>query len=414
MTDQTRRIFLGASLPLSVSALSASALSTGRIAGANNRIRIGVVGTGGRGQYLMKSLQRIAPEEVAFPAVCDVYDARRAQAAQLAGTGAEQYLDYRQLVERKDLDAVIVSTPDHWHATVAIAAMQAGKDVYVEKPMVHRPEEGIALVQAARAGKRIVQVGMQGRGLPQFVEAKQRYIDSGVMGKGGFARTWYLSNAGYVQTPPPGFDRKPDGLDWERWTGPGPKVAWNPDIYFSPYKWLYYDGGMIMGIGIHVMDSAHHWMGLRHPVAASAGGGTYFYKDGRDTPDVVTCIFDYAEQTTVTFTAECLSAPGVRTSAGVELRGTGGVLWAERYVQDTGYTYTPNTKFSTEPAARAGGTGAAADVILRDWLDRIRDRKRTIAIEEHGYYSAITCRLAAIAFEKKQRVSWEPAWDLPA
>ncbi len=407
--NQTRRVFLGASLPLTVSALSAA-----RVAGANDRIRIGVVGTGGRGQYLMKSLQKIAPDEVAFPAVCDIYDARRAQAAQLAGSGAEQYLDYRQLVERKDLDAVIVSTPDHWHATVAIAAMHAGKDVYVEKPMVHRPEEGIALVKAARAGRRVVQAGMQGRGLPQFVEAKQRYIDSGVIGKGGFARTWYLSNAGYVQTPPPGFERKPDGLDWERWTGPGPKVAWNPDIYFSPYKWLYYDGGMIMGIGIHVMDSAHHWMGLRHPVAASAGGGTYFYKDGRDTPDVVTCIFDYAEETTVTFTAECLSAPGVRTSAGVELRGTGGVLWAERYVQDTGYTYTPNSKFSKAPAARAGGTGAAADVILRDWLDRIRDRKRTIAHEEHGYYSAITCRLAALAFEKKQRVEWDPTWDLPA
>jgi hypothetical protein len=98
----------------------------------------------------------------------------------------------------------------------------------------------------------------------------------------------------------------------------------------------------------------------------------------------------------------------------VELRGTGGVLWAERYVQDTGYTYTPNTKFSKEPAARAGGTGAAADVILRDWLDRIRDRKRTIANEEHGHYSASTCHLAALAFEKKQRVAWDPAWDLPA
>ena len=135
-TNQTRRVFLGASLPLTVSALSAA-----RVSGANDRIRIGVVGTGGRGQYLMGSLLKLAPDQVAFPAVCDIYDVRRAQAAKLAGGGAEQYVDYRQLVERKDLDAVIVATPDHWHATVAVAAMQAGKDVYVEKPMVHQPED---------------------------------------------------------------------------------------------------------------------------------------------------------------------------------------------------------------------------------------------------------------------------------
>jgi predicted dehydrogenase len=409
MMNQTRRVFLGAALPLSVSALSAA-----RVPGANDRIRIGVVGTGGRGQYLMGSLLKLAPSEVAFPAVCDVYDVRRAQAAKLAGGGAEQYVDYRQLVERKDLDAVIVATPDHWHATVAIAAMEAGKDVYVEKPMVHQPAEGQALVAAARAHKRVVEVGMQGRGLPQFVEAKQKYIDTGIMGKMGFARTWYLSNAGYVQVAPAGFEKKPDGLDWERWIGPGPKVDWNPGIYFSPYKWLYYDGGMIMGIGIHVMDSAHHWLGLRHAAAASVGGGTYFYKDGRDTPDVVSCVFDYAAEATVTFTAECLTAPGVRTSAGVELRGSGGVLWAERYVVDTGYTYTPNTKYSTAEPARAGGTGAAADVILLDWLARMRDRRRTIASEVEGYYSAITCHLAAVAYARKARVEWDTAWDLPA
>jgi hypothetical protein len=125
-------------------------------------------------------------------------------------------------------------------------------------------------------------------------------------------------------------------------------------------------------------------------------------------------VFDYAEEATVTFTAECLTAPGVRTSAGVELRGSGGVLWAERYVVDTGYTYTPNTKYSKAEPARAGGTGAAADVILMDWLARMRDRQRTMASEVEGYYSAITCHLAALAYARKARVEWDKAWDLPA
>ncbi|MCS7315257.1 MAG: Gfo/Idh/MocA family oxidoreductase [Bryobacterales bacterium] len=399
----TRRIFLG----------SATAASAARVLGAADRIRIGVIGTGGRGQWLMKALQRIAGDEIQIVAVCDVYDARRNEAARIA-PGAEQYLDYRQLLARKDVDAVIVATPDHWHAAMTVEAMRAGKDVYVEKPMVHYPRDGQAIVRTARATGRIVQVGTQGRGLPNFVEAKQRYIDTGVMGKVGLARTWYTSNTGYIRTPPPGFERKPEGLDWDRWLGPGPKIPWNPDVYFSPYKWRHYMGGMIMGIAIHVVDSAHHWLSLRKPLAAVAGGGVYHYKDGRDTPDVVSFILEYPEELVVTFTAECLSAPGVRTSAGVELRGTGGVLWAERYIQDYGYIYTPNTKVSREPAAAVRFQPANAEKILRDWLDRIRDCKRTICNEEVAYYSTVACYMAMEALRTRSRVTWDRRWDLPS
>jgi predicted dehydrogenase len=351
-------------------------------------------------------------------AVCDVYDVRRAQAARIAAADAEQYVDYKQILQRNDVDAVIIATPDHWHAAIAVDALNAGKDVYVEKPMVHYPKDGQAIVKAARANKRIVQVGMQGRALPHFVEAKQKYIDTGVLGKVGLARTWYTSNQGYTITPRSGFETKPEGLDWNRWLGPGPKVAWNADIYFSPYKWLHYDGGMIMGIGIHVLDSAHHWLSLKKPVAAVASGGTHFYKDGRDTPDVVTFALDYQEAVTLTFTAECLTSPGVRTSAGVELRGTGGTLWAERYLRrgEAGYKYSPNSKFSKEPPAEvpAAEPGANAEYILQDWLNCIRDRKRPVANEEEGYYSSVACFMANRAFRTKSRVVWDRRWDLPS
>ncbi len=400
----SRRIFLGAT----------TAASTARVLGAGDRIRIAVIGTGGRGQWLMKALKQIAADEIRFVAVCDVYDVRRNQALAIAGESAEQYLDYRQILDRKDVDAVIVATPDHWHAVMTANALNAGKDVYVEKPMVHFPKDGQAVVRAARASRRIVQVGMQGRGLPNFVEAKQKYIDTGIIGKVGLARTWYTSNTGYVRTAPPGFERKPEGLDWNRWLGPGPKVPWNPEIYFSPYKWLHYDGGMIMGIAIHVVDSAHHWLSLQKPAAAVAGGGIYYYKDGRDTPDVVSFILEYPQEVIVTFTAECLTAPGVRTSAGVELRGTGGVLWAERYIQEYGYTYTPNPKFSKETAAAVPFKPANAENILRDWLDRIRDRKRPLVNEEEGYYSSVACYMAAQALRTRSRVVWDRRWDLLA
>jgi predicted dehydrogenase len=396
------------------STLLSTAASARAVLGANDRIRIGVIGTGGRGQYLMRTLNRIAPGEIEFIAVCDIYDVRRAQAAKIAGGNVEQYVDYKQVLDRKDIDAVIVATPDHWHSAIATDALNAGKDVYVEKPMVHTPKDGLSIVKAARANNRIVQVGMQGRLMPHFVEAKQKYIDTGIIGKVGLARTWYLSNNGYVQTAPAGFEKKPEGLDWNRWLGPGPKVAWDPGIYFSPYKWLYYDGGMIMGIGIHVLDSAHHWLSLKKPSAAVAMGGTYFYKDGRDTPDTLTFMLEYPEDVLLTFTAECLTAPGVKTSAGVELRGSGGSLWGERYVQDIGYTYTPNRKYSKEPAASVPAKSANAETILRDWLERMRDRKKTVANEEEGYYSSIACFMANQAFRTKSRVVWDKTWDLPA
>jgi predicted dehydrogenase len=289
--------------------------------------------------------------------------------------------------------------------------MNAGKDVYIEKPMVHTPEDGLRVVRAARANKRIVQVGMQGRLLPHFVEAKQKYIDSGIMGKIGVAHAWYNANNGYVIVPPAGFERKPDGLDWDRWLGPGPKVDWNPGIYFSPYKWLNYDGGMMMGIGIHVIDSARHWLSVKRPLAAVAGGGIYHFKDGRDTPDVLSCILDYPEEVTVTFNAECLSANKVNTSAGVEVRGTGGVLRGERYAPDSGYVFTPDRK-SGVPAANVKMPATNAEFILKNWLECIRDRKKTVANEEEGHYSAAACYMANTALRTKARVAWDPKWEI--
>jgi predicted dehydrogenase len=396
--EPSRRMFLA----------SSSAL----VLGANDRIRIGVIGTGGRGQYLMKELQKLGG--VDFVAVSDVWDQRRDEAEKLAGVPLKKYLDHRDVLNHKDIDAVIVSTPDHWHASIAVDACKAGKDVYIEKPMVHRPEDGQAVVRAARDSKRVVTVGTQARALPHFVEAKQKYIDSGVMGQVGLVRTWYNSNRGYIQTAPAGFEKKPEGLDWERWCGPAKHVAWNPDIYFSPYKWKNYCGGMIMGIGIHVLDSARHLLNLQYPASAVASGGIFHYDDGRDTPDVVTLALEFPGKADVTFEAEVLTAPGGKTSAGVDIRGMGGSLKVERYLADNGYVYTPNAKFSKMPPASAPGSGASASYLLKDWLESMRTRKTTACTVEDGYYSAMACHLGMLAYEKKERVSWNPKWNLPA
>jgi predicted dehydrogenase len=397
---------------LQKSAAFGSAASYGRILGANDRLQLGVIGAGGRGRYLLK--QTVAADLADIAAVCDIYDVRRQQAAKMAARPVKEYADHRRVLEHGDIDAVIVATPDHWHASITIDACRAGKDVYCEKPFVHHPKDGLAVVKAVRDNKRILQVGTQQRGQPQFIDAKRELVDSGVMGKVGLVRTWYTSNAGYIKEAPKGMEAKPAGLDWDRWLGPGPKVPWNPGIYFSPYKWLHYDGGMIMGIGIHVIDSAHHLLGLEKPKAAVAGGGIYFYNDGRDSPDVVTCSIDYPQNVTVTFEAECLSAPGVKSSAGVQLRGTGGVLTVLRYQPKDAWVYEPNGKFSKTPAAKGDGAPPDATPMLRDWFDCIRSRRRTIANEEVAYYSTMACFMVNQAFRTQSRVAWDNRWNLPA
>ena len=404
--SSSRRSFLQSSAVL-------TAASARGVLQAADRIRLGIIGSGGRGQYLMKELNKTG--QVEWVAVCDVYNVRRDQAATIAGAPVKQFNDHRQLLELKDIDAVIIATPDHWHPSIAVDAMNAGKDVYVEKPIFHRPEDGLAMVKAARANKRIFTAGTQGRTLPQFVSAKHDYIDSGIIGKVGVARTWYTSNSGYMDRPiPPGFETKPEGLDWDRWLGPGPKIDWTPQVYFSPYRWLHYDGGPIMGIAIHVLDSAHHWLNLSRPMSVVAGGGIFYFKDGRDTPDTVSFIVEYPEELIVTFLAESLTCDGVKTTAGVELRGTGGTLMAERYVKDTAWEYVPNKRHSNTPAAKGPGKSAYAEWNLKNWLDCIRTRKRPVANEEVAYYSTTTCAMASLAYRTGTKILWNDAWNLPA
>jgi predicted dehydrogenase len=297
-----------------------------------------------------------------------------------------------------------------------VDALNAGKDVYVEKPMVHFPKDGQAIVKAARANHRILQVGTQGRLLAHYVEAKQRFIETGVMGKVGLAKTWYNTNNGYLMKAPAGMEKKPEGLDWQRWLGPGRKIDWNPEVYFSPYKWMNYDGGMVMGIGIHVVDDAHNLLGLTKPKAAMAGGGIYVYED-RDSPDVVSCVLDYHNKLTLTFESECITGPGVRESGGVQLRGTGGVLTLQRHItkpQDIAFEYEPNSKYSQTPAAKGTGGFQSPENNLRNWLECIRTRQKCVSNEEVAYYSTMACFMANQAYKTRSRIEWDPAWDLPA
>jgi predicted dehydrogenase len=397
--DRTRRNFLQSA------AASFGAASSSRVWGANDRIRLGAIGTGDRGSYLMRILNSLPDAE--WVAVCDVYDVRREAAVKLTGGHTAAYTDYRELLERKDIDAVLIATPDHWHATMVVDACQAGKDVYVEKPMTSLPEQGQAVVKAARENKRVVQVGVQQRSGPHFLEAKQKIVDAGLLGQVTLARTWWNGNRGYLTPVPPGMEQKPAGLDWQRYLGWLPQRPWDPRRYFNRFAyWDISTGGQTGGLFVHVVDVVHWYLGIEKPRAAVAAGGIYQYDDGRDTPDTVNLILEYPDRLNVTFEAT-LSTSTMRDSAGIEFHGSGGVLSIFR----GGYTYWPSA--ANKGAGELRGERSPLEVNhLKNWLECVRARRRPNADEVSGHYSAMACHIGNLAYQKQARVTWRKEWDL--
>ena len=225
---------------------AASAAAALRVWGANDRIRLGIIGSGQRGQFLMTKANESG--NVEWVAISDIYDARRDQAEQVAKTSVAKYADYHQLLERQDIDGVIVATFDHMHSRIAIDVCQAGKDVYVEKPMTSLPEQGPPLVRAVRENKRVLQVGTQQRSGAHFADAKRKYFDTGVIGKVNMVRTYWNGNGGYLTPVPAGMEQKPGGLDWDACLGWLPKIPWDPKRYFNRFAyWDFSTGGQTGG-----------------------------------------------------------------------------------------------------------------------------------------------------------------------
>ncbi len=223
--------------------LLASAASQARIRGAGDRIRAGIIGAGGRGRYLTGQFKELGVE---MAGVCDIYEANLQAGLNEANTGARSFDDYRKLLDDKSFDAVIVATPDHWHARMVIDAVEAGKDVYVEKPMAHKIDEGFQVIEAVRRTKRVVQVGMQRRSSDMFLEAKS-ILDSGQLGDIRLVTSaWYNNTSALSQKQLAGK------LDWNKWLGSAPKRPLDPLRYFNWYYFWDYSGGLLIGQAAHI------------------------------------------------------------------------------------------------------------------------------------------------------------------
>ena len=378
------------------SAMAMTAASYSRVLGANDKVNLGLIGAGERGTYVMTVFQKNS--KVSVGAVCDVYSEHIDRAITKA-PGAKGFTDHRKLLEVKELDAVLVATPDHWHSRTAIDALNAGKDVYCEKPLTLRMEQGPPIVKAARVNNRICQVGMQQRSGPHYIRARDEYIRSGKLGKITLARTWWHGNTYHLRKAPPSLQQKPSNLDWARFLGPVKWRDWDPQQYWNFRAYLDFGGGQVTDLFTHWIDVVHMFMDQDNPIAASAAGGVYAYKDGRTAPDTINVLLEYPKDWTATF--EATLVPGIRGAA-VEMCGTEGRLWIDR----SHYEFWPAEK-NPQPVIVKSERDQTIDHV-ENFLDCMRTRKLPNGDVYIGHRSAQASHLGNIAYEQKRMLKFDP------
>jgi predicted dehydrogenase len=389
--------------------------ASARVQGANDRVGVALIGAGRQGLGVMRGHQRL--EDVDIVAVCDVYEPNLAKAV-AAAPKAAQLKDFRQILDRKDVQAVIIGTPDHWHALMTVMACQAGKDVYVEKPTSVAIGEGRRMVEAARKYNRIVQVGTQQRSAAHFQRAAE-LVRSGRIGPITMVRCWNVGN----QTPE-GIGNPPDGpppatLDWDLWLGPAPKVAYNPNRFgvvpdnFSYFRWFWdYAGGMMTDWGVHLIDIVQWAMSVDAPLAVSTTGGKFLLKDNRETPDTILATYRYPGFVMTYENRVCNGNPLNGHNYGIEFYGADGTMFVDR----AGFDIVPERR-SVQGATdgrqedRTGATSVRSTpdnpTHQRNFIDCVKSRKAPICDIEIGHRSSSTAILGNLALRSGAPVEWD-------
>lgn len=411
--------------------ISSTALSRKRVSGANDRVRLALIGCGGRGLQVADLMRQVPDTE--YVAVCDVYERNATAARAWAGSAAKQFQDFRRVLEMKDVDAVHIATPDHWHALITVLACQAGKDVYVEKPLAHNVREGRAMVEAARRYNRIVQCGTQHRSSPHYREV-QRIIQSGELGEVRFVRVW-----NYTNLTPQGIGRVPDspvpeGLDWDLYLGPAPKVPFNRARFLTTFRWFWdYAGGYLTDFGTHRLDSVQQVMGVTAPKTVVATGGRFTLNDAGEMPDILQVTYEFPGFV-LSYETLNLNAfgTGVRTPGmhyygarleydrphGEAFYGTNGTLISDRigfevFPEPLRPALTakerakPVSEFRTQP--KRVESRDTTDLHAANFIECVRSRKAPNAEVEIGHRSTTTAHLGNIAYKVGRRLTWDAA-----
>lgn len=422
-TKQTRRHFIGNAVT-GVAALSLggilpgfSAKSYNRIAGSNETIRVSMMGVNSRGGALAQTFAEQTNCDVLH--VCDV-DSRAIDKCRKMLEGVQQgvqttgFRDFRKSLESKDIDAMVIAAPDHWHAPAALLAIQAGKHVYVEKPCSHNPNEGEILEKASVRYGKTIQMGNQRRSYPNVMQGIQELKD-GVIGRVYFGKGWYTSNRQSI-----GIGKEvavPEWLDWDLWQGPAPRKAFKDNIVHYNWHWRWHWGtGEALNNGTHMIDLLRWGMGVDFPIRVSSNGGRFFCKDDWETPDTQVISLDFKEGVSMTWEGRSCNGRYVEgCSVGVTFYGEKGSMFMDG---GNGYTiYSLDNKVIKEVKSTqkidarnlANPSGSLDGIHVQNFFDNIYNRGTLHSDIHSGHRSTLLVQLGNIALRTGRSLDIDPA-----
>lgn len=403
---------------VALAAGTATAASTRRVLGANDRVRVGFIGVGNRGMQLIDAFRTLADVEPV--ALCDVHRSTLEKANARFDGRLETHGDFRRLLDRKDLDAVVIATPDHWHALQMIAACRAGKDVYVEKPLSMTVHEGRRMVQVARETGRVVQVGLHRRSSPLYADVAG-LVRGDLLGKVTVSRCHYVNNMfprGIGRATP---SDPPADLDWNMWLGPRPARPFQENIAPYKFRWWHLYSSQIANNGVHFIDVARWLTGDEAPLRIAALGGRFAVDDDRTIPDTLQVTFELPGGRLLVFGLhEANGNPMLPYPGWCELRGTQGTAYVDESAvkvipekggqfQDHAPRLEPREIRSPEVAVNAKGNANLSLTArhARNFVDCIRSRTTPACDVEVGHRSTTFALLANIALATKSCLEWD-------
>ncbi|MDX9974475.1 MAG: Gfo/Idh/MocA family oxidoreductase [FCB group bacterium] len=408
MSRLTRRSFLAASASSLAAPALAGVLAQARTASAqvapSEKVRVGLIGCGGIGLVDMKTFFLNA--EVDCPVVCDIDDSHIASAVSLVeaerGHKPDTVKDFRQVIDRKDVDVVLVCTPDHWHALPTVYACQAGKDVYTEKPLGQCIEEGRAMREAMRENKRVVQMGTQWRSGTHFRDAVE-FIQSGKIGKVRQVRAWaYLDWLGGLEAQPDG--EPPAGVDYDMWLGPAPLRPFNPNRFHFNFRWFWdYAGGLMTDWGVHLLNVCLWAMGPEFPKNVYSAGGKRILADNTETPDTQVAVYDFPSYTLI-WEHQVQGGVGIGGRPhGASFSGSEGTV----IIHDAGWEVIPEPKKNSVEAAKHDAGVDARPAHVRNFLDCVKSRQAPVENLDLGFHVSTVAALGNIALRSGSLVTWD-------
>ncbi len=413
MKSISRRKFLGNSTltaglaPFALSSLSSPFIGSAAAAepGPNQKVRLGVIGCGGMGRGDLECF--FLNPEVDCAVVCDIDDAMLAKAVEICekkrNHKPDTVKDFRRVLDRKDVDIVLIATPEHGHALPTVMASQAGKDVYVEKPLAKTIDEGRAMLAASRRHNRVVQMGSQWRSCKHIREAGD-FIRSGKLGKVSLVRGWaYLDWLAAIGKP--ADCAPPPGVDYDMWLGPAPKRAFNPNRFHFNFRWFWqYAGGLMTDWGVHLIQVLLWAMGSELPKAVMSSGGKYVLVDNSETPDTQIAVYEFPTYTLVWEHKVGVGLGLYNRPWGMSFTGTEGTL----VINDSGWEILREPSKDTLEAKKYPGGVDPRPAHVRNFLDCVKSRQQPVENLEVGHFISTVAHLGNIALRSGHRISWDP------